>query len=203
MQAEKAQIEKILAGDMAAFREFVEEYQRLVCHVVFRMVLNESDREELCQEVFMKIYQNLGKFEFKSKLSTWIARVAYNACINYLKKKKVPLYDDLAEAEQLPGGEISGTERAPTFAENVAGDSQPQDEFMMSRELSHFLHQEINRLPVQYRTVLTLYHLDELSYREIGEIVSLPEGTVKSYLFRARKLLKERMLEKYPAEELW
>ena len=203
MQAEKAQIEKILSGDMAAFREFVEEYQRLVCHVVFRMVLNESDREELCQEVFMKIYQNLGKFEFKSKLSTWIARVAYNTCINYLKKKKVPLYDDLAEAEQFPGGNITGTERAPTFAENVAGDVQSQDEFLISRELNHFLHAEINCLPVQYRTVLTLYHLDELSYREIGEIVSLPEGTVKSYLFRARKLLKERMLEKYPAEELW
>jgi len=199
MQAEKAQIEKILSGDMAAFRDFVDEYQRLVCHVVFRMVLNESDREELSQEVFVKIYQNLGKFEFKSKLSTWIAKVAYNTCINYLKKKKIPLYDDLAEA----GFSSPGESAADPYIETVAGESRGQDDLMMTQELNQFLHAEINRLPVQYRTVLTLYHLDELSYKEIGEIVNLPEGTVKSYLFRARKLLKERMLEKYPAEELW
>ena len=199
MQAEKAQIEKILSGDMAAFRDFVDEYQRLVCHVVFRMVLNESDREELSQEVFVKIYQNLGKFEFKSKLSTWIAKVAYNTCINYLKKKKIPLYDDLAEA----GFSSPGESAADPYIETVAGESRGQDDLMMTQELNQFLHAEINRLPVQYRTVLTLYHSDELSYKEIGEIVNLPEGTVKSYLFRARKLLKERMLEKYPAEELW
>lgn len=199
MQAGKAQIEKILSGDMAAFRNFVDEYQRLVCHVVFRMVLNESDREELSQEVFVKIYQNLGKFEFKSRLSTWIAKIAYNTCINYLKKKKIPLYDDLAEA----GFSSPGESAADPYIETVAGESRGQDDIMMTRELNQFLHAEINRLPVQYRTVLTFYHLDELSYKEIGEIVNLPGGTVKSYLFRARKLLKERMLEKYPAEELW
>jgi RNA polymerase sigma-70 factor (ECF subfamily) len=202
MQVEKAYIEKIVSGDMQAFREFIEEYQRLVCHVVFRMVLNESDREEICQEVFVKIYQNLGKFEFKSKLSTWIARIAYNTCINYLKKKKVPLYDDLAEAEwQLPGE--GAAESADSYIDSVAGEMPLADELMMSRELNQFLHAEINRLPLQYRTILTLYHLDELSYKEIEEIVNLPEGTVKSYLFRARKLLKERLLENYPAEELW
>lgn len=199
MQAEKVQIEKILSGDMAAFRDFVDKYQRLVCHVVFRMVLNESDREELSQEVFVKIYQNLGKFEFKSRLSTWIAKIAYNTCINYLKKKKIPLYEDLAEADSpSPGDSAAGP-----YIETVAGETRGQDDLMMTQELNQFLHAEINRLPVQYRTVITLYHLDELSYKEIGEIVNLPEGTVKSYLFRARKLLKERMLEKYPAEELW
>lgn len=150
----------------------------------------------------MKIYQNLGKFEFKSKLSTWIAKIAYNSCINYLKKKKVPLYDDLAEAETPAAGESSG-ERAAGYIDSVAGDMPAQDEMMMIQELSQFLHEEINQLPVQYRTILTLYHLDELSYKEIEEITNLPEGTVKSYLFRARKLLKERLLEKYPAEELW
>jgi RNA polymerase sigma-70 factor (ECF subfamily) len=202
MQAEEAQIEKIVSGDMLAFREFIEEYQRLVCHVVFRMVLNESDREEICQEVFVKIYQNLGKFEFKSKLSTWIAKIAYTTCINYLKKKKVPLYDDLAEAESFTAGD-GAVERAASYIDSVAGEMPLQDEVIMSQELCQFLNKEINQLPVQYRTILTLYHLDELSYKEIEEIVNLPEGTVKSYLFRARKLLKESLLEKYPAEELW
>ncbi|MCB0296766.1 MAG: sigma-70 family RNA polymerase sigma factor, partial [Calditrichaeota bacterium] len=71
------------------------------------------------------------------------------------------------------------------------------------KEMYKFLHEEIAQLPVQYRAILTLYHMDDLSYQEIGEIMSLPDGTVKSYLFRARKLLKERIIEKYPAEELW
>lgn len=202
MQTERERVQKILNGDTGAFQSFVEDYQRLVCHIVFRMVSNEADREELCQDVFMKIYQNIGKFEFKSKLSTWIASIAYHTCINYLKKKKVPLYDDLSEAEQLAGKSISSA-YGESFAESVRGDTPQPDELMITQDINRYLRAEINGLPVQYRTILTLYHLDGMSYKEIGEIMNLPEGTVKSYLFRARKRLKERMLEKYPAEELW
>ncbi len=197
MQAEKELIDKIVAGDAQAFRVLVENYQRLVCHVVFRMVANEADREELCQEVFVKIYQHLKNFNFQSKLSTWIARIAYNTCINYLKKKKAPLYDDLAGTEADSPGD-----RAVSFIESVPGELPLPDEFAVNREIRLFLHEAISELPPQYRAILTLYHLDEMSYKEIGEIINLPEGTVKSYLFRARKLLKERMLEKYSAEEL-
>lgn len=197
MQAEKELIEKIVTGDAPAFRVLVESYQRLVCHVVFRMVANEADREEFCQEVFVKVFQHLKNFNFQSKLSTWIARIAYNACINHLKKKKVPLYDDLAETEADSPGE-----KPASFIEGVPGELPMPDEFTVNREIRLFLHEAINQLPAQYRAILTLYHLDEMSYKEIGEIINLPEGTVKSYLFRARKRLKEQMLEKYSAEEL-
>lgn len=197
MQAEKELIEIIVAGDAPAFRFLVESYQRLVCHVVFRMVSNEADREELCQEVFVKVFQHLKNFNFQSKLSTWVARIAYNTCINYLKKKKALLYDDLAET-----GTDSPEEKALGFVEGVPGDLPAPDELAANREIRLFLHEAIGELPAQYRAILTLYHLDEMSYKEIGEIINLPEGTVKSYLFRARKLLKERMLEKYSAEEL-
>ncbi|MCB0291377.1 MAG: sigma-70 family RNA polymerase sigma factor, partial [Calditrichaeota bacterium] len=175
-------------------------YQRLVCHVVFRMVHNEEDREEICQDVFVKVYQNLSKFEQKSKLSTWIGRIAYNTCINYLKKKKVPLYEDLAPAES---GESGSSQNKGSYLDRVPGGAKLADETVSDKEMYKFLHEEIAQLPVQYRAILTLYHMDDLSYQEIGEIMSLPDGTVKSYLFRARKLLKERIIEKYPAEELW
>lgn len=200
MHPEQDRIEKIIAGDMKAFQSLVEDYQRLVCHVVFRMVHNEEDREEICQDVFVKVYQNLSKFEQKSKLSTWIGRIAYNTCINYLKKKKVPLYDDVALAEAGESG--SGPDKG-SYLDRVPGEAKLADETVTDKEMYKFLHEEIAQLPVQYRAILTLYHMDDLSYQEIGEIMSLPDGTVKSYLFRARKLLKERMLEKYPAEELW
>ena len=200
MHQEQERIEKIIAGDMRAFQALVEDYQRLVCHVVFRMVHNEEDREEICQDVFVKVYQNLSKFEQKSKLSTWIGRIAYNTCINYLKKKKVPLYEDLAPAES---GESGSSPNKESYLDRVPGGAKLADETVSDKEMYKFLHEEIAQLPVQYRAILTLYHMDDLSYQEIGEIMSLPDGTVKSYLFRARKLLKERIIEKYPAEELW
>ncbi len=77
------------------------------------------------------------------------------------------------------------------------------DDFIEDQDLSSRLQSEIMKLPVQFRAILTLYHLDEMSYAEIAKITGLPDGTVKSYLFRARKLLKEKLIAKYQQEELW
>lgn len=184
----KLQIQNILSGDKAAFQALVEEHKRLVSHIVFRMVSNKEDREDNCQEVFLKVYQNLNNFRSESKLSTWIAKIAYNTCLNYLEKRKLLLLDDLPFEKQSPD----------SFLE----DNQRTDKLTYEREISVFLQVEINKMPVHFRTILTLFHLDGMSYHQIGEALSLPEGTVKSYLFRARKLLKERLLVKYQPEDL-
>jgi RNA polymerase sigma factor (sigma-70 family) len=184
----KLQIEKILAGDKEACQALVEEYQRLVSHIVFRMVSNQADREDICQDVFLKVYQNLNEFRSESKISTWVAKIAYNTCINYLEKKRLPLWDDLPSQAQKPG---SLRDR----------DVQP-DCLTEEQEVTIHLHREIEKLPVHFRTILALYHLDGMSYNEIGKITGMPEGTVKSYLFRARRLLKERLLAKYQPEDL-
>jgi RNA polymerase sigma factor (sigma-70 family) len=184
----KRQIQKILKGDKAAFQALVEEHQRLVSHIVFRMISNREDSEDTCQEVFLKIYQNLSNFRSESKLSTWIAKIAYNTCLNYLEKRKLPLWDDLSFEEQSLDG----------FSEN----NHRPDELIDEREISFLLQTEINKMPVHFRTILTLFHLDGMSYNQIGEILDLPAGTVKSYLFRARRLLKERLLTKYQPEDL-
>jgi len=184
----KLQIEKILAGDKTAFQTLVEEHHRLVSHVVFRMISNREDREDTCQEVFLKIYQNLSNFRSESKLSTWIAKIAYNTCLNHLEKRKLLLLDDLSSEEQ---SQVSSLE-------NVHRPDQLTDE----KEISSLLQAEIDKMPVHFRAILTLYHLDGMSYNEMGEILSSPEGTVKSYLFRARRLLKERLLAKYQPEDL-
>jgi RNA polymerase sigma factor (sigma-70 family) len=188
MKNPKVLVEKILSGKTEEFRILIEEYQRLVSHVVFRMIPKQADREDICQDVFMQVYQNLGNFKFESKLSTWIAKIAYNRCINYLEKKKIPLFDDLSSEEE-------------SF-ETQSEDSIAPDTFTEYQDRSFRLQQEIEQLPMQFRAILTLYHLDEMKYNEIAEIFGLPEGTVKSYLFRARKLLKERLMKKYVVEEL-
>ena len=182
-------VKKILAGDTEAFRTLIMAYQRLVKHIVFRMVRNETDREDLCQDVFIKVYQNLAGFHFESKFSTWVAKIAYNTCINHLKKKKVPLFNDLLPAEEP--------------IENSLSDQDSADAFALSTDINARLQREIEKLPVQLRTILTLYHLDEMSYAEMAEVLGLPDGTVKNYLYRARKLLKDRLSAKYQMEELW
>lgn len=182
-------IKHILSGHVEAFRTLIVAHQKLVYHIVLRMGVSEAEREDVCQDIFVKIYRNLSRFQFESKLSTWIATIAYNTCINHLKKKKVPLWNDFASEEK-------------TIEGNLSNDALP-DNFTENQDLAERLQTEIDKLPPQLRTILSLYHLDEMSYAEIAQALSLPDGTVKSYLFRARKLLKQRLLQKYQQEELW
>jgi RNA polymerase sigma factor (sigma-70 family) len=186
---ERHLVEQILAGDGVAFARLIDRYKALVVHIVYRMVSNSEDREDICQEVFVKIYRNLTGFRFESKLSTWIARVAYNTCMNHLEKKREILLDefrpDLETLDELPGG------------------ANPPDEYAEEMDLSIRLRAQIETLPVAYRTILTLYHLEGMSYGEIGRVMGLPDGTVKSHLFRARKHLKDKLLSRYRKEDLW
>lgn len=189
MADDKELIQRILSGERNCFRELITRYQRLVTHLVFRMVPVSEDREDICQEVFLKVYQNLADFRYESKLSTWIARVAYNTCLNYIEKKKVPLYDDLVDKD--------------SEFEPVDDDLGHQpDAIAEAAEISELLQVEIDRLPHQYRVLITLYHLEEMSYTEIAGITKLPEGTVKSYLFRARQILKKRLSSRYRQKDL-
>ena len=186
---EKGLILKILSGDQQALRQFIDMHQRLVSHIVFRMIPIEREREDICQNIFIKIYQNLGTFHFQSKLSTWIGAIAYNTCLNYLEKKKIPLRED-----------IPGDYSIPDYADT---DVLLPDAHVEREDTSIRIRRELMKLPAIFRTILTLFYLDELSYREIGAVMDLPEGTVKSYLFRGRKYLKDRLLRKYQPEEIW
>jgi RNA polymerase sigma-70 factor (ECF subfamily) len=182
-------VEQILAGDQNSFRTLIADYQRLVSHIVFRLIPAGPDQEDLCQEVFIKVYQHLDRFRFDSKLSTWIARITYNTCLNFLDKKKLPLYDDLVKEEE-------------NFEPVDAGQATRPDFDFEAAETGAILQREIEKLPEAYKAIVTLYHLDQMSYFEIAEVMQIPEGTVKSYLFRARKLLKNRLLTKFEREEL-
>lgn len=188
---DKTLIESILGGHHADFAVLIERYQGLVAHVVERMVPKVSDRDDLCQDVFIKVYRNLGAFQFRSKFSTWIATIAHNTCLNYLEKKRVPLYQDLQVADDE--AEAQSMEWIPS------AEGTPLDR-VQARDLREILEREIEQIPLPYREILALFHLEEMSYEEIGEIMNLPAGTVKSYLFRARRFLRDRMLALYHME---
>ncbi|MBN1998933.1 sigma-70 family RNA polymerase sigma factor [candidate division KSB1 bacterium] len=185
---EKQLVEKILSGDFNAFHVFVDQYKRLVLHITFRMIDNASDREDICQDVFVKAYNNLNKFQFRCKLSTWLGRIAYTTCLNYLEKKRVPLLDDFMPAD-LTVDHFPSTANEP-------------DILVEKQDIAGLIQTEMKAIPVRYRVVLTLFHLENKTYAEIGDILELPEGTVKSYLFRARQYLKDRLLQRFKKEEL-
>ena len=186
MTDDRALVSRIIGGDMQAFRLLIKQNERLVTHMIARLVDRAEDREEICQDVFMKAYEKLGEFNFQSRLSTWVATIAYRHAINHLRKRKVEVADLPEEGEM---------ERF-----FVADDNPGQA--LADCEMEARLLQLIEQLPVQYKTVLTLYHLDDKNYAEIGEITGMPEGTVKSYLFRARAILKEKA-KRYLNEEEW
>ncbi len=172
-------VARVQAGDRLAFREFIEKYQRLVAAIVFRMVYNSADREEICQEVFLKIFAHIGRFEGGCRVSAWIGRIAGNTCINHLRKKRLPLYDDIAGPEADMG--------------NLPGDDPTPERLHEQADLDSRLQEEIGRLPLHYRLVLTMFHFSEMNYEEIGRALDLPAGTVKSHLFRARHKLRQRL----------
>jgi len=172
-------VARVQAGDRQAFRQFIEKYQRLVAAIVFRMVYNAADREELCQEIFLKIFKHIGQFQGGARVAAWIARIASNTCINHLRKKRLPLYDDIAASG--PG------------IENVAGAGATPERAHELADLKLTLQGEIDRLPACHRLVLTLFHFSGMNYEEIGGALALPAGTVKSHLFRARQKLRERL----------
>jgi RNA polymerase sigma factor (sigma-70 family) len=181
-------IRKVLKGDREAFGEIVEKYQKLVMHIVFRMVRGNPDREDICQDIFVKVYQNLSRYRGEAKLSTWIAKIAYNTCLNHLEKRKKD-HTNRSLDENEPHILYDNTSDAP-------------DDYIESRDIRRIVQQEMKNIPPRYRVILSLYHMDNLGYREIGEIMNMPEGTVKNYLFRARQKLKNLLLEKYQPEEI-
>ena len=195
MEKDRILIKKVLRGNLKSFQELIKSHQRLVAHVVFRMVSNREDQEEICQEVFIKVYQNLSQFKFESKLSTWIGRIAYNTALNYMRKEKVTLMDDLRSETD------HGTDHANTLA-LLESDTPTPDQLTESHDRFSIIHKQMKKLPAIQRTILTLFHLEQMSYQEIGEIMHLPEGTIKSYLFRGRKKLKDVLVQELEGEVL-
>lgn len=176
----------------------VERYQRLVVHVVFRLIPNPADREEICQEIFIKVYQHLATFKYDAKMSTWIGRIAFNTSMNHLRKEKMTLFDDSHISTDQESDRPHGQ-----YTDGLQVDQIRPDVFAENEEIYQKLQDCIGRLPAPYRLIITLFHLDELSYQEIGVITGLPEGTIKSHLFRGRRLLKEKLMAEFKGEEIW
>ena len=188
--ADKLLVDRVLRGDTRAFGIIINNTEALVAQIVFKFIPVAEDRKDLVQDVYLKVFHSLPGFKFKSKLSTWIAQITYNACLSWVEKKKLVLTGNLHIEDDRPA---SGETMA------FISDSEYH---LSQKELSGILQREIEQLPPTYQTLVILFHQESMSYDELAQITGLPEGTVKSSLYRARKMLKENLLLKYQKEAL-
>jgi len=187
-------VRKSLHGDRHAFASVIKNTEGLVAQIVFKMIPNPEDRKDLAQEVYLRVFRNLEGFRFQSKLSTWVGQISYNCCLNWLEKKKLSFPDPTPGSDEDPLESLSAREQTPS--------KWNPETLAFKKQSSEIIKREIEKLPPLYQTLISLFHQEEMSYEEIGKITSLPEGTLKSYLFRARKMLKENLLSNYKKDEL-
>ena len=191
-------VDRVLSGETNVFGIIIKNTENLVAKIIFDMIASESDKKDIAQDVYIKAYQKLPGFKFQSKLSTWIGQICYNTCIDHLRKKKLILAENIFEAETDSSNDI--LDMMNTAQGNF---DEPVDTFVIGKNISEIVKRKIEKLPAIYKTLISLYHKEELSYDEISTITGLPAGTVKSYLFRARRELKNDLLLNYKKEDLW
>jgi RNA polymerase sigma-70 factor (ECF subfamily) len=170
-------VHDVLAGNAGAFQRLVREHQGLCWHIVQRMVRHPEDTRELCQETFLRVHRSLHQYRFDAPLKAWIGQVAWSIARRHLERKRIPL----AEAVDDEGASL---------LDNI-GDGHDLEAAVADGQAQARLHAAIERLPPLQRTILTLYHLDEVPIGEIAGITGLAEGTIKSHLFRSRRRLRE------------
>jgi RNA polymerase sigma-70 factor (ECF subfamily) len=165
-------VRRSCSGDRAAFEILLRRYERPVYNAALRMLRNPEDAKDVAQTVFLKVYEHLADYDPKYKFYSWIYRIAVNESLHGLSRRhKVEQIDD-DEPDEHPG------------PDDEAGDA----------EITHHVQDALMRLKPEYRSVIVLKHLLGLSYEDMGEILQLPEKTVKSRLFTARQLLKDVLL---------
>jgi RNA polymerase sigma-70 factor (ECF subfamily) len=166
-------------GDDAAFREIVEKYQGKVFSIIYGIVRNRNDAEDIAQQVFTKIYFSVKGFDFRSSLITWIYKITVNECYDYLRKRKVRklVYEsDMGEDDQ----------RTLENSELVIEKSLPMDERTAKRE---YLMKLLERVSEEERMLLIRKEVEGLTVDELSELTGINENTIKVKLFRARQKL--------------
>ena len=172
-------------GSEKAYRELLDRYQRPVFSLVYRMVRDRERAEDIAQETFVKVFNNLESYNPKYKFSSWIFKIANNLAIDTLRRK------------ELRTVSLDGSRNATTAEETessritvASADANPEEQ-LEAKELGGEIEAAIGQLRAEYRTAILLRHVEGRPYEEIAEIMDVPLGTVKTYIHRARSELRE------------
>jgi len=175
-------LERARAGDRHAFDQIVAQHEKLVYGLAYRLTGNHDDAMDIGQEAFIRVYQRLGEFRGESSFETWLRRIVANACFDELRKRKRQRLVSLDEPLEVDDGEMGRQ-----FADPGEGPHEAAER----AETQRLVQEAILRLDEDYRIVLVMRDIHDLSYEEIAATLGLRLGTVKSRLNRARAALKD------------
>ncbi len=179
---DRALVARILEGDRDRFTELVRRYEKRLINYVYRITHRYEEAHDLVQDIFVKVYLALDRYDPKYQFSTWLFRIAQNAAIDALRKKSVP---------EVPLARP--TEDEPQKERDFADTGVSPYRALKNKQLGEAIDKAVKNLPPDYRELIQLRHFAELSYEEIASMKKLPLGTVKNKLFRARNLLKDQL----------
>ena len=180
-------VELALKGRESAYRELLRRYQRPVLSLIHRMVRDREQAEDLAQDTFVKVLNALDRYRPEFKFSSWIFKIAHNTALDALRRRELPTLS-LDGAPDAVSAEAQEATRPM-----VAVDEQSPDDYAAGRELGVHIEAAIARLRPEYRTAVTLYQIEGFAYEEIAETMELPLGTVKTFIHRARRELREQL----------
>jgi RNA polymerase sigma-70 factor, ECF subfamily len=175
------------AGSEAAYRELLGRYQRPVFSLIYRMVRDREQAEDLAQETFVKVFNNIERYDSRYKFSSWIFKIASNLTIDFLRKKE----PDTVSIDGSRHAETPDQVEATRITPQSRGETP--EEYVEALELGAEIERAIGELRPDYRTAILLRHVEGRPYEEIAEIMSVPLGTVKTYIHRGRKELMQKL----------
>lgn len=179
------------SGDEHALEELLCKYKIAVYNLIYRMVKDKQEAEDLTQETFIKTFKSLPSFNEEYAFSTWIFKIATNNCIDFFRKRKLKTYS-IDKPIKYKTSEIQQDHPDPDLN---------AEKNILAKERSELIRQAIDSLPEKYHEAIELRHQKEKSYEEIAEILDLPLGTVKARIFRAREMLNKALKEKLSGYE--
>jgi RNA polymerase sigma-70 factor (ECF subfamily) len=193
--SENQLVDRVTRGDQGALGELLTRYQHRLYNVVYRMVNHRDDAAELTQDALVKVVQHIRDYNQRCALSTWMIRIAMNLAISHLRKRKHRQHLSLDSVKVNPNGQ---DELSP-LREQIRDQAEPgPDRSVQQEEMLRHLHQAMERLDEEFKAVLVLRDIEQMDYEQIAHALTLPIGTVKSRLFRARLSLRHEMLKLDP-----
>jgi RNA polymerase sigma-70 factor (ECF subfamily) len=181
-------IQQARQGNMNAFEQLVQRYDERVLSIATTYVNDVDDAKDIYQEVFIRVYKGLPRFQFKSEFSTWIYRIASNVCLTFTAKKKRHTTVSLSEEHEQDDNQSNGVSKM------IHSDSRT-DQHAINAEIASRVRDALDELSPQQRMVFTLRHYEGYKLREIAKMMNCAEGTVKKYLFTATRRMREQLEE--------
>ncbi|WP_227806827.1 RNA polymerase sigma factor [Sedimentisphaera cyanobacteriorum] len=179
-------------GDNDALGELIQKYQSRLYTTLLKICQNHDDAMELCSDAFVKAVENIDNFKAESSFYTWLFRIAVNQALNFVKRKRLVSF---SSAETSGGSEDEPTRL--DFASKQA--SMPIDE-LLEDERKQVLWQAVESLELNHKTMILLRDIDQMSYKQIAEILGITQGTVKSRIYRAREALRLKLMPYFEGE---